>query len=171
MADQGMPDLRVVRIAATAARHQRGLGLHSAVAFRQPRQVHCHRKGRSLQSGWQAHLRAAGSHQLSVVVTPPHKRLSGEHCVDDFHYDVALHVSNFLDDRGPVGTHHHRETVTEVPHPDRISVSAQDVFLRQVVLVVRQCDGRVTQHDRKVTCDYGLGPGATDYRATAIHVH
>jgi len=77
----------------------------------------------------------------------------------------------FLDDRGPVGTHHHRETVTEVPHPDRISVSAQDVFLRQVVLACRQCDGRVTQHDRKVTCDYGLGAGATDYRATSIHVH
>jgi hypothetical protein len=109
-----------------AALHQNALGRQSATAVRHRHQVHRHRKGHSPRSEQQAHLHAAGSLRLNGAPQSPHKLLAGEHCVDDDDCYVSLHVANVKDDRGPVGTYHHREAVTEVPRPDWVSVRMRD---------------------------------------------
>ena len=64
---------------------------------------------------------------------------------------VALDVTNFQDESGPVGADHHGEAISKIPDPDRVAVGVKDVFAGEPVLEGWGSDDRLIRLYCKIT--------------------
>jgi len=81
----------------------------------------------------------------------PQELLPGRHRVDDDDRCLTMDVAHLQDDRGGVRADHHGEPVAEVPDPNRVALSVEDLVLVESVLESGLGDDRIV-HNTKLTC-------------------
>src|ERR1700690_2082954 len=64
----------------------------------------------------------------------------------------TVHDTDLVDDRGLVGADHHRESLVELEHSDRMRVGVSDVFIANTVLAGALGDDQLDAHHHKLPC-------------------